>query len=242
MAEANEMKNLKSRKLYLQVYDEIKKYIEENHLVPGDKLPSEMKMCEMLGVSRNVLREAIKSLEITGIVSSTPGAGIVIQEFNINFFLRNLIYSVSDENQFFKDIDALRKVLELGFAREAFDSMNPKALLHLAEEVRNMENLFTEIKESHSSVFGIKFARSDAAFHKILFQSVENTMLKSIIEFFWACDKYYQIKTSHQNIALTVEKHVKILQALEEHNYNKYYEAMQFHFNAEYKQDHHTKE
>ena len=31
MAEANEMKNLKSRKLYLQVYDEIKKYIEENH-------------------------------------------------------------------------------------------------------------------------------------------------------------------------------------------------------------------
>ena len=61
MLEASEMKNLKSRKLYLQVYDEIKNYIEENHLVPGDKLPSEMKMCEMLGVIRNVLREAIKS-------------------------------------------------------------------------------------------------------------------------------------------------------------------------------------
>ena len=75
MTDASEMKNLKSRKLYLQVYDEIKNYIEENHLLPGDKLPSEMKMCEMLGVSRNVLREAIKSLEITGTVSSTPGAG-----------------------------------------------------------------------------------------------------------------------------------------------------------------------
>ena len=61
MAKANGMKNLKSRKLYLQVYDEIKSYIEKNHLMPGDKLPSEMKMCEMLGVSRNVLREAIKS-------------------------------------------------------------------------------------------------------------------------------------------------------------------------------------
>ena len=51
----------------------------KNHLLPGDKLPSEMKMCEMLGVSRNVLREAIKSLEITGAVHSTPGVGIVIQ-------------------------------------------------------------------------------------------------------------------------------------------------------------------
>ena len=56
MAEPNGMKNLKSRRLYLQVYDEIKSYIEKNHLLPGDKLPSEMKMCEMLGVSRNVLR------------------------------------------------------------------------------------------------------------------------------------------------------------------------------------------
>lgn len=81
MTESNGMKNLKSRRLYLQVYDEIKNYIEKNHLMPGDKLPSEMKMCEMLGVSRNVLREAIKSLEITGAVRSTPGIGIVIQEF-----------------------------------------------------------------------------------------------------------------------------------------------------------------
>ncbi|WP_368273339.1 winged helix-turn-helix domain-containing protein, partial [Enterocloster bolteae] len=53
MAESTGMKNLKSRRLYLQVYDEIKSYIEKNHLLPGDKLPSEMKMCEMLGVSRN---------------------------------------------------------------------------------------------------------------------------------------------------------------------------------------------
>lgn len=53
-----------------------------------------MKMCEMLGVSRNVLREAIKALEITGTVKSTPGVGIVIQEFNTDFFLSNLIFSV----------------------------------------------------------------------------------------------------------------------------------------------------
>ena len=127
MPEANEMKNLKTRKLYLQVYDEIKNYIEENHLVPGDKLPSEMKMCEMLGVSRNVLREAIKSLEITGTLCSTPGAGIVIQEFNINFFLRSLVYSVRDEKQLFKEIEELRRVLELGFAKEAFGSIVRKA-------------------------------------------------------------------------------------------------------------------
>lgn len=234
MTEANEMKNLKTRKLYLQVYDEIKNYIEENHLVPGDKLPSEMKMCEMLGVSRNVLREAIKSLEITGTVCSTPGAGIVIQEFNINFFLRSLVYSVSDEKQLFKEIEELRRVLELGFAKEAFESIVPKTLEQLQQEIKNMEEIFRQIKKSHSSVFGIKFAKSDAAFHKLLFQSVDNRLLKSIIEFFWACDKYYKIKTSHHNIELTVEKHENIYHALQDRNYEKYMKAMQLHFQSGY--------
>ena len=40
MAESTGMKNLKSRRLYLQVYDEIKSYMKKkNHLLPGDKLP-----------------------------------------------------------------------------------------------------------------------------------------------------------------------------------------------------------
>lgn len=234
MAESTGMKNLKSRRLYLQVYDEIKSYIEKKHLLPGDKLPSEMKMCEMLGVSRNVLREAIKSLEITGAVHSTPGVGIVIQEFNTDFFLSNLIYSISDEDQLHKEIEELRRVLELGFAKDAFDRMTEKGIALLSEKVVTMEELFNQIKRSHSSVYGVKFAETDAAFHKILFQDVDNRLLKSIIEFFWACDRYYKVKTTHSNMELTVEKHQRICNALKAGSYSDFYDAMQFHFNVGY--------
>lgn len=236
MAELGGMKNLKSRRLYLQVYDEIKNYIEKNHMMPGDKLPSEMKMCEMLGVSRNVLREAIKSLEITGAVRSTPGVGIVIQEFNTDFFLSNLIYSISDETQLHKEIEELRRVLEMGFAKEAFDSMTGEGIRLLSEKVEIMEGLFGQIKLSRSSTFGAKFAEADAAFHKYLFQNVDNHLLKSIIEFFWACDRYYKVKTSQSRIELTVEKHQRICNALKAGSYQDFYDAMQFHFNVEYKQ------
>lgn len=234
MAEANGMKNLKSRKLYLQVYDEIKSYIEKNHLMPGDKLPSEMKMCEMLGVSRNVLREAITSLEITGTVCSTPGVGIVIQEFNTDFFLSNLIYSISDEDQLHKEIEELRRVLELGFAKDAYESITPESLESLTKEAKTMESLFVQIKQSRSSVYGARFAEADASFHKILFQAVDNHLLKSIIEFFWACDRYYKVKTTHSNMELTVEKHLRICNAIKARDYQKYYDAMQFHFNVGY--------
>ena len=85
MEKVQKLQNLKSQKLYIRVYDEIRNYIYKNNLKAGDKLPTEMEMCEMLGVSRNVLREAIKSLEITGIVSSKPGVGIIIRDFNVDY-------------------------------------------------------------------------------------------------------------------------------------------------------------
>lgn len=234
MTESNGMKNLKSRRLYLQVYDEIKNYIEKNHLMPGDKLPSEMKMCEMLGVSRNVLREAIKSLEITGAVRSTPGVGIVIQEFNTDFFLSNLIYSISSEEQLHKEIEELRRVLELGFARDAYDTITEEGILLLSEKVEIMKELFGQLTRSHALMYGVKFAETDAAFHRILFQSVDNRLLKSIIEFFWACDRYYKVKTTQSSMELTVEKHLRIYHALKIRSYQDFYEAMQFHFNLDY--------
>ena len=55
-------------KLYIRTYREIRKYIVQNNLQPGDLLPTEQKLCETLGVSRNVLREAIKSMELIGMV------------------------------------------------------------------------------------------------------------------------------------------------------------------------------
>ena len=109
--------------------------------------------------------------------------GIVIQEFNTDFFLSNLIYSISDEDQLHKEIEELRRVLELGFAKDAFDRMTEKGIALLSEKVVTMEELFNQIKRSHSSIYGVKFAETDAAFHKILFQDVDNRLLKSIIEF-----------------------------------------------------------
>ena len=89
------MKNLKSPKLYFQVYDALREYIIKNNLKPGDKMPTEAEMTEALGVSRNVLREGIKTLEIIGVLSSKPGVGMIINSFNSNF-LSSCIYQKFD--------------------------------------------------------------------------------------------------------------------------------------------------
>ncbi|MEZ7873305.1 MAG: GntR family transcriptional regulator, partial [Eubacteriales bacterium] len=57
-------------KLYSWVFRQIRAYILQNNLQPGDLLPTEQALADMLEVSRNVVREAIKSMELLGMVSA----------------------------------------------------------------------------------------------------------------------------------------------------------------------------
>lgn len=67
----NRMKTgLSTTTLADQVEEKIIEYIKENHLTPGDSLPNEMQFSEMLGISRNVVREAMSRLRMLGLIQS----------------------------------------------------------------------------------------------------------------------------------------------------------------------------
>ena len=60
--------------------ESIKEYIFENDLKAGDKLPTEVELMEILGVSRSTIREAIKQIQMFGVLDVKPGQGAVIKE------------------------------------------------------------------------------------------------------------------------------------------------------------------
>jgi len=62
--------------LTAKVMDSIKEYIASNDLGPGDRLPSEKVLTSSLNVSRNILREALKSLEAVGLIQIRVGDGM----------------------------------------------------------------------------------------------------------------------------------------------------------------------
>jgi len=72
------MKTLRRPKIRDQATEQIKKYIVERKLTPGDRLPTETQLAETLGISRLSLREATKALEFLGIVESKPGVGLTV--------------------------------------------------------------------------------------------------------------------------------------------------------------------
>ena len=232
------MRSLKTPKLYLQVYQEIKDYILKSGLKPGDKLPTEMEMCRLLGVSRNVLREAIKALEITGLVRSTPGVSSVIQEFNPDCLFDSLIYNVgADAGDMLEQFRRLRRVLELGFAQEAFETIKPDSIEQLGQYVQVMDSIARKHTSSSSeqATFGIRFAEADAAFHRVLYAGLKMPLLSSLLDSFWAYDKNYERPTSSSYLLFTVEKHRSIWKALTRRDYNAFREALEIHYQVVYR-------
>lgn len=91
------MRNLKEDKLYIQTFREIRSYIITHELKAGDSLPTEQAMCQMLGVSRNVLREAIKSMELMGMIQSCPGRGTDGEGIQSGFhFSKRAVFTVGE--------------------------------------------------------------------------------------------------------------------------------------------------
>ena len=68
-------------KVYLEIVRKLQRMIEEDHLVPGDKIPSERELSDRLNVGRSSVREALRALELLGLIETRRGEGTFIHDF-----------------------------------------------------------------------------------------------------------------------------------------------------------------
>jgi GntR family transcriptional repressor for pyruvate dehydrogenase complex len=97
-----------------KVYEEVAKQIERlilKKLKPGDKLPSERELAEMLQVSRSSIRDAILSLELVGMVEPRQGAGTIVRELATDSVNNPFADSVERPQKSFVKLLTFRKLL-----------------------------------------------------------------------------------------------------------------------------------
>ena len=220
------MQNLnRNDKLYIQAYREIRKYIFQNNLKPGDLLPTEQKLCETLGVSRNVLRESIKSMELMGMVRAYPGKGTVVQAFNLDFIFQNVLFFQigPQEEHSIREMFGIRKVLELTYMRQAFHAVTE-------EDIQIMRGCADAMREKWSR--REFFIQEDKAFHLTLFRPLQNDVLLSLLEAIWAVDDGFELEKKQPHLEQTITKHEAIVAALENHSYPAFARAMDAHFSS----------
>jgi DNA-binding FadR family transcriptional regulator len=82
---------LPGQRRYVQVADEIVASMGSGELQPGDRLPSDRQLAEMMAVSRPTVREALLALEFVGLVQIRPGDGVYVADKDARSgFSRNL--------------------------------------------------------------------------------------------------------------------------------------------------------
>ncbi len=219
------MKNREpGERLYISAFREIRSYIILNGLKEGDLLPTEKTLCERLGVSRNVLREAIKSMELMGMVRACPGRGTEICRFSMDFVFQNvLFFHVGDDDPAVREMFAIRRILEISYAPMAFAALDQSGVAALEDCVRRMRKSFEE-----TGYFG----EEDREFHMLLFRPLNNSVLYSLLDAIWGVDVTFQLEQKRPHLSDSVVKHEKIVEALKRGDPAAFEEAVLRHFSS----------
>lgn len=69
---------------YIQLMDILREKIQENKWLPGEQIPGEQELCDTYGISRTVVRQALRELELEGIIHRRKGKGTFVAEPKIS--------------------------------------------------------------------------------------------------------------------------------------------------------------
>ncbi len=162
---------IKNSTISQKVIEQIKYMLYEDKLKKGDKLPSERQMAESLEISRSSVREALKELEIMGLIEARPGDGNFIKENfeDILFQPFSTIFLIKESNPY--EILELRKFIEKGAASLAASRISK-------EELAGIKSLLDKAKASSDED---NLTDYDVSFHYKIAQASKNFLLQSIL-------------------------------------------------------------
>ena len=205
--------NLKERRLFEKIVDQIKDAVASGTLKAGDKLPSEHELARVFGVSRSAVREALRILELSGLVIIKKGnqGGCFIQEVSSN---QQLMDYLSDNWRL-----GQIKLVDLTEARYWLESMvieivgariTDKDVDKLRKSIDKAEHFYKEGKEREK-------IDGNFDFHVLLVRMTGNTILIDTLSAILEILSYILVKIepSRQTTLNTFKAHREIVDFLE---------------------------
>ena len=152
--------------------DQLGEDIVSGHYPVGAAIPPEPLLCEALGVSRTVVREAVKSLVAKGLLVTGPKLGTrVMPEEHWNWFDPDVVIwqsKIGFTREFLRDLQELRRVVEPAAVRLAAERAT-------AQDIKEIETAYAGMKLSIEE--GGDYVSSDLRFHQGLLRACHNRMV-----------------------------------------------------------------
>ncbi len=159
-----------------KVYEEVAKQIERlilQKLQPGDKLPSERELAEMLQVSRSSIRDAIRSLELMGLVEPRQGAGTIVRELSAESLVNPFANALKRRQELVSELLDFRKMLEPPLAARAATHASPDEISEMEEILQRQEGKLSQ---------GEAAIAEDAEFHYSIALASGNSIVLKVLD------------------------------------------------------------
>ena len=207
---------------------QIKEIILTRNLHPGDPLPTENELCDLLGVSRSSVREAVRTLATLGIVEVRHGPGTFVGQMSLDALVETLVFRGAllpgDDLKALREIIEIRQALDLAMAEQLADAVQGTANPELWELVETMED---------ASRRGETFAEQDRRFHTALLGAMSNSIVAPLVGAFWDVHTAVMPRLGvslPDDLAQTAHAHREMLEAAEAGDVEAYQAAVRRHY------------
>jgi len=135
-------------KVYIEIVKQIRSIIEDDGLSSGDKIPSERELSERLNVGRSSVREALRSLELLGLIETRRGEGTFLKDFGDHQLIHLLGTFIIQGDKTKDNLLEAKQVLEKSSIELACQRMDSQKLDELHAVVEHKELFFRMIVEA----------------------------------------------------------------------------------------------
>jgi DNA-binding FadR family transcriptional regulator len=159
---------------YETIAAKIIEFIQSERLRPGDRLPTEQGLAEQLGVSRAMVREAVKILTASGHVRTRRGSGIYVSEGARPFASAAINLSLPVDPEHMRALFEFRCMQEMLTVRLATEHIT-------LAELRSLEKAVLLNRSAAEAGQWGPFIESDDAFHNSIAQASHNPFLAETV-------------------------------------------------------------
>ncbi len=205
---------IKTKRLYEEIVEQIKQLITNGKLKPGDRLLAERELAEQFQVSRASVREAIRTLEMLGVIDIRPGEGTFVRSSETDDIIRPLAMFLAVERSSLLDMFEMRRIFETATAGLAAERATQ-------EELDQVESMLESMRERLNVQDPEKGEEFDAAFHYAVAEAAHNSLLtklfKTVSEEFAKANSVARRQLYHDNIQNAqkiIDQHSEILEAI----------------------------
>lgn len=193
------------------VAEQIIKQINSGELVPGNQLPSQRELSELLGVGRSSVREAINALAVMGYLEVSQGKGT---------FIRSSVPVIEPSITKLQSALKASSFLDLKEVQELLECRSAELAIERADE-KQIQRLKTAIEKMKSSTNNYQmFLETDRNVHLILAEStgnaliyeMETLLIEKLWNYFSAFDTSRFSRTFYNEAVSSFEKTVRAIE------------------------------